>query len=137
MESISKLGEVQMEMTSDVKMSEELKVLLRWGWGAETTGKLAFKPSEDLKVGDGIKVTIEKVVVTPDPVEEKIEDIVAETEERQEPVAEAECPAGAGEKTEPVTECECTCTCENDDKCETVAVEMERTAEAIDDTKTI
>lgn len=57
----TKIGEVQCEMTSDVQKTEDLKVLLRIGWGAETTGKIEFKPSEDLKKGDKVKVTIEKL----------------------------------------------------------------------------
>lgn len=57
----TKLGEVQAEMTADVMKTEDLKVLLRIGWGAETTGKISFKPSEDLKKGDKVKVTIEKI----------------------------------------------------------------------------
>ncbi len=70
MESMVKLGEVQVNITNDVKTTEDLKVLLRWGWGAEITGKLAFKPSEELKAGDRVKVLIEKVIDVPDPVEE-------------------------------------------------------------------
>jgi len=57
----TKLGEVQCEMTADVEKNEELKVLLRIGWGAETTGKISFHPAESLKKGDKVKVTIEKV----------------------------------------------------------------------------
>ena len=56
-----KLGEVQPEMTGDVKKTDDLEVQLRLGWGYETTGKIAFKPSEDLKKGDKVKITIEKV----------------------------------------------------------------------------
>jgi predicted DNA-binding antitoxin AbrB/MazE fold protein len=89
MESVVKLGDVQFAMTGDVKTTEDLKVLLRWGWGAETTGKLSFKPSEPLKIGDGVRVTIEKVVIVPDPVEEQVEEPVSESETGAEPVAEA------------------------------------------------
>ncbi|MDD4924331.1 MAG: hypothetical protein PHF74_05805 [Dehalococcoidales bacterium] len=132
MESIVKLGEVQLEITGDVKTTEDLKVLLRWGWGAETTNKMAIKPSEDLKIGDGIKVTIEKVVIVPDPVEEKVEDTAAETEAEQEAVAESESTGETVEKTEPVAECECACSCER-------AGETEKTEESIaaNDTKTV
>ncbi len=56
-----KLGEVQPEMTVDVKKTEDLEVQLRLGWGYGTTGKIAFKPSEDLKKGDKVKITIEKI----------------------------------------------------------------------------
>ncbi len=112
MESIVKLAEVQLEMTGDVKTTEDLKILLRWGWGAETTNKMAFKPSEELKVGDGIKVTIEKVVIVPDPVEEPVEETTAEAEASPEAVAEPASAVEAEEKTEPIAECECACSCE-------------------------
>jgi hypothetical protein len=98
MESTIKLGEVQMEMTSGVTTAEELKVLLRWGWGAETTGKLAFKPSEELKVGDGIRVLVEKVIIIPDPVEEKVE------EATEAAVAEIAAAPSAETMTETVTD---------------------------------
>ncbi|MFA5628789.1 MAG: hypothetical protein WC958_00785 [Dehalococcoidales bacterium] len=120
MESITKIGEVQLEVTGEVKTSEELKVMLLWGWGAETTGKLSFNPSEDLKVGDGLKVTIEKVVIIPDPIEEEPEEVVAEAGECQEAVAagegaepspETEGVVGVIADTEPIPECECSCTC--------------------------
>jgi hypothetical protein len=55
------LSEVKLEMTADVKKTEDLEVQLRMGWGYVTTGKIAFKPSEDLKKGDKVKITIEKV----------------------------------------------------------------------------
>lgn len=136
MESNVKLGEVQLEMTGDVKTTEDLKVLLRWGWGAETTNKMSFKPSEELKVGDGIKVTIEKVVIVPDPVEEKVEETPVEGEEGKEPVVETEGTVDAADKSEPVTECECTCTCEGAEEVEKAAADTEKTAEAGDETKT-
>ncbi len=119
MESIVKLGEVQFEMTGDVKTTDDLKVLLRWGWGAETTNKMAFKPSEELKVGDGLKVTIEKVVIVPDPVEEP----VAEVEAGQEAAGESENTAEAGEGVVPAAECECACSCECDEAIEKTAIE--------------
>ncbi|HAS04528.1 MAG TPA: hypothetical protein DCR71_02030 [Dehalococcoidia bacterium] len=127
MESNVKLGEVQLEMTGDVKTTEDIKVLLRWGWGAETTNKMSFKPSEELKVGDGIKVTIEKVVVVPDPVEEKVEETPVEAEEGQEPVDDK---VEAIEKTELEAEGD---TAEEGEK---VVVETEKTDEASDETKT-
>ncbi|HAS28531.1 MAG TPA: hypothetical protein DCR59_05190, partial [Dehalococcoidia bacterium] len=111
----------------DVKTTEDIKVLLRWGWGAETTNKMSFKPSEELKVGDGIKVTIEKVVVVPDPVEEKVEETPVEAEEGQEPVDDK---VEAIEKTELEAEGD---TAEEGEK---VVVETEKTDEASDETKT-
>jgi hypothetical protein len=110
MESIVKLAEVELKMTGEVKTTEDLKILLRWGWGAETTNKMAFKPSEELKVGDGIKVTVEKVTIVPDPIEEPVAETAAEVgaETAAEPVSAVE----AEEKTDPVAGCQCACSCE-------------------------
>ena len=55
-----KIGEVQSEMTTDVKKTEELKVFLRVDWNNKIK-EIKFKPSEDLKKGDKVKITIEKV----------------------------------------------------------------------------
>jgi hypothetical protein len=54
-----KLGEVQSEMTADVKKTEDLKVLLRVSW-SDKMKEITFKPSEDLKKGDKVKITVEK-----------------------------------------------------------------------------
>jgi hypothetical protein len=56
----AKIGEIQSEMTADVKKTEELKVLLRVSW-SDKMKEITFKPSEDLKKGDKVKITIEKV----------------------------------------------------------------------------
>ena len=56
----TKLGEVQSEMTGDVKKTEELKVLLKVEWN-DKMKEIKFKPSEDVKKGDKVKITIEKV----------------------------------------------------------------------------
>ena len=59
-----KIGEVQSEMTADVKKTEDLKVqlkvLLKVDW-CDKMKEIKFKPSEDLKKGDKVKITIEKV----------------------------------------------------------------------------
>jgi len=55
-----KLGEVQSEMTADVKKTDNLKVLLRVDW-ADKMKEVTFKPSEDLKKGDKVKITVEKI----------------------------------------------------------------------------
>jgi hypothetical protein len=58
---VVKLGEVQSEMTGDVKKTEDLGILLRVahsGWKAK---EVTFKPSEDLEKGDKVKITVEKV----------------------------------------------------------------------------
>ncbi len=56
----TKIGEVQSEMTADVKKTEDLKVRLLVSW-SDKTKEVTFKPSEDLKKGDKVKITIEKV----------------------------------------------------------------------------
>jgi uncharacterized Zn finger protein len=55
-----KIGEVQSEMTTDVKKTDELKVILKVDW-KDKMKEIKFKPSEDLKKGDKVKITIEKV----------------------------------------------------------------------------
>ena len=55
-----KIGEVQSEMTADVKKTEDLKFLLRVTY-QDKVKEITFKPSEDLKKGDKVKITIEKV----------------------------------------------------------------------------
>lgn len=55
-----KIGEVQAQMTSDVKKTEDLRVLLRVNW-TDKSKEISFKPSEDLTRGDKIKVTVERV----------------------------------------------------------------------------
>jgi len=55
-----KIGEVQSEMTADVKKTEDMKVRLQVSW-SDKTKEVTFKPSEDLKKGDNVKITIEKV----------------------------------------------------------------------------
>jgi len=55
-----KLGEITSEMTADVKKTEDLKVLLRVGW-SDKMKDMTFRPSEDLKKGDKVKITVEKV----------------------------------------------------------------------------
>jgi hypothetical protein len=55
-----KLGEVMSGMTSEVKKTDDLRVLLRVGW-TDRSKEIAFKLSEDLKMGDKIKITVEKV----------------------------------------------------------------------------
>lgn len=56
----AKIGEVQSEMTGDVHKTDDFKVSLRVGFG-DRVKEVTFKPSEDLKKGDKIKITVEKV----------------------------------------------------------------------------
>ncbi len=56
-----KIGEVQSEMTGDVKKTEQLKVRpLQVGY-SDKTKEITFNPSEDLKKGDKVKITVEKI----------------------------------------------------------------------------
>ena len=55
-----KIGEVQSEMTADVKNTENLKVRLQVSY-SDRIKEITFKPSEDLKKGDKVKITVEKV----------------------------------------------------------------------------
>jgi len=55
-----KLGEVQAKMSADVKKTEDMTVSLKVSW-SEKLETVKFKPSEDLKKGDTVKITIEKV----------------------------------------------------------------------------
>jgi hypothetical protein len=95
-----KLGEIKTKIIDEVKKTDELKVLLRMGWGLEITGRLAFSPSEDLKIGDEIKVIIEKVYKEPEPEAE--EEAVAGEEITEDLKAEGEKKVTAEEVTEPL-----------------------------------
>ena len=55
-----KIGEVQSEMTSDVNKTENLKVRLQVSY-SDRIKEITFKPSEDLKKGDKVKITVEKM----------------------------------------------------------------------------
>ena len=55
-----KIGEVQSEMTADVNKTEDLKVRLSVSY-SEKAKQVTFTPSEDLKKGDKVKITVEKV----------------------------------------------------------------------------
>ena len=56
----AKIGEVTAEVTSDVKKTEDLKVQLRVSF-SDKVKEVSFKPLEDLKKGDKVKITVEKV----------------------------------------------------------------------------
>lgn len=55
-----KLGEVEAKMSADVKKTDELGVHLRVSY-SDKLETVKFKPSEDLKKGDKVRITIEKV----------------------------------------------------------------------------
>ena len=98
-----KIGEVQTKIIDEVKKTDELKVLLRIGWGAETTSTLKFNPPEDLKIGDKIKVIIEKLYEEIEKEEEVTTEEASEipkTEGEEEATAEeaSETPKAEGEE---------------------------------------
>ncbi len=55
-----KLGEVEAKMSADVKKTDELGVHLRVSY-SDKLETVKFKPSEDLKKGDKVRITFEKV----------------------------------------------------------------------------
>jgi hypothetical protein len=55
-----KIGEVTDEMTADVKKTEDMKVSLKVSY-SDKTKETTFKPLEDLKKGDKVKITVEKI----------------------------------------------------------------------------
>jgi hypothetical protein len=55
-----KIGEVTSEMTADVKKTEDMKVSLKVSY-SDKAKEATFKPLEDLKKGDKVKVTFEKM----------------------------------------------------------------------------
>jgi len=55
-----KIGEVQTKVSADVKKTDEVNVDLKISYSSKLE-TVKFKPSEDLKKGDTVKITIEKV----------------------------------------------------------------------------
>ena len=55
-----KIGEVQSELTADVKKTESIKVGLSVSY-SDKLKEIKFNPSEDLKKGDKVKITVEKL----------------------------------------------------------------------------
>lgn len=57
-----KIGEAQVRMLADISKEGEPRVLLRANWNnTNKTNEVTFKPAEDLKIGDEIKVTVVKI----------------------------------------------------------------------------
>ncbi len=54
----TKLGEVQGKISADVKKTDELNVSLKVSY-SDKLETVKFKPSEDLKKGGKVKITIE------------------------------------------------------------------------------
>ncbi len=55
-----KIGEVQAKLSADVKKTEDLIVHLRVSY-SDKLQTVKFKPAQDLKTGDTLRITIEKV----------------------------------------------------------------------------
>lgn len=55
-----KIGEVQTKVSGDVKKTDEVEVNFRVSFSSKLE-TVKFKPSEDLKKGDTVKITVEKV----------------------------------------------------------------------------
>ena len=55
-----KIGEVQAKLAADVKKTDDLSVQLRAGY-SDKLETARFKPAQDLKKGDALKITVEKV----------------------------------------------------------------------------
>jgi ribosomal 50S subunit-recycling heat shock protein len=55
-----KIGEVQAKMSADVKKADELNVGLKVSY-SDRLETARIKTSEDLKKGDTVKITIERV----------------------------------------------------------------------------
>jgi hypothetical protein len=58
---MAKIGEIQTSALRDISKTEILRNVMRINFGSETTNKVEFKMAEDLKKGDKIKITFEKV----------------------------------------------------------------------------
>ena len=58
------IGQVDAYMTTDITTDEELKVLLRVVWTPKSADT-PFKPAENLKRGDMVRITVEKVSEAP------------------------------------------------------------------------
>jgi uncharacterized Zn finger protein len=55
-----KIGEVTSEMTADVNKTDAMKVSLKVSY-SDKTKETTFNPLEDLKKGDKVKITVEKI----------------------------------------------------------------------------
>jgi hypothetical protein len=61
-----KIGEAQARMVTNISKESEPRILFRANYkNANKSTEVAFKPAEDLKTGDEIRVTIEKISAAP------------------------------------------------------------------------
>jgi len=57
-----KIGEAQAKVTTNISKEVEPRILFKANWKyINMSNEVAFKPAEDLKIGDQIKVTIVKI----------------------------------------------------------------------------
>jgi hypothetical protein len=97
---LEKIGEIETEVVGDITTADTLNVLLRIGWGAETTTSMTINPAEDLHAGDGVRVIIEKIIEEPDPEPEPQPEAEAATAEAT-AAAETEAKTEAAEAAAP------------------------------------
>ena len=57
---VVKIGEVRAKLSADVKKTDDLGVHLRVSYSDKLEGA-KFKPNQDLKKGDTLKITVEKL----------------------------------------------------------------------------
>ncbi len=57
----TKIGEAETEIMADVPDIENLRAVLRITQGAQITSNVEFKSAGNLKKGDRVKITIEKI----------------------------------------------------------------------------
>ena len=57
---VVKIGEVRAKLSADIKKTEDLGVHLRVSYSDKLEGA-KFKPNQDLKKGDTLKITVEKL----------------------------------------------------------------------------
>ena len=61
-----KIGEAQARMTTSINKEGEPRILFRANYkNVNKSNEVAFKPAEDLKTGDEIKVTVVKISAAP------------------------------------------------------------------------
>ena len=61
-----KIGEAQARMVTKIAKEGEWRVLLRANYkNTNKSNEVAFSPAEDMRNGDEIKVTIEKICAAP------------------------------------------------------------------------
>ena len=61
-----KIGETQARVLIDVVEEREPRIVIRSNWrNINKSNEVAFKPAEELKVGNEIRVTVEKISDAP------------------------------------------------------------------------